>query len=477
LLFNSLHFLVFFPTVVTLYFLMPAAHRWALLLLASCYFYMALIPEYILVLFALIGIDYACALVIDASGGAKRRAWLVFSLAANLLMLGTFKYYDFLQANTSQLLAFLGIPYRPERLGMALPIGLSFHTFQSMSYTIEVYRGHQKAERHLGIYAVYVLFFPQMVAGPIERPQNLLHQFREPHLFSYDRATRGLQLMLWGMFKKVVIADRLSGPVDLVYGDPHLYSPFQLLLATYFFSVQIYCDFSGYSNIARGSAEVLGIKLMRNFERPYSSKSISEFWRRWHISLSTWFRDYVYLPLGGNRTSLPRRSLNVMAVFTLSGLWHGANWTFAAWGALHGVYLLVGILLDQKGSWIQLMGRFPRLKKAGAVFLTYHLVLLSWVFFRARNVSDAMYIVNQIFRGFHFSVTDVKSLLLSHELLGVGVAVLMLEAYEYWERLGDVRDSLRLKPTWQRWTAHYAVVLMIVLAGKYGSETFIYFQF
>jgi len=344
MLFNSFEFLIFFIIVTSLYFSIPHKFRWALLLFASCVFYMFFIPAYILILIFTIVIDYFAGILIENAVGKKRKHFLWLSLAANIGVLAFFKYYNFFNENLTEILSVSGtknpIPY----LNIILPIGLSFHTFQAMSYTIEVYRNHQKAERHFGIYALYVLFYPQLVAGPIERPQNLLHQFREKHFFEYNRVVDGLKLMAWGLFKKVVIADRLAAMVDVVYDDPSHHFGLQVIIATVFFAFQIYCDFSGYSDMAIGAARIMGFKLMTNFNRPYFSKSISEFWKRWHISLSTWFRDYLYIQLGGNKVVRSRWYFNLFITFVISGLWHGANWTYIIWESLHGAYLIFALV-------------------------------------------------------------------------------------------------------------------------------------
>jgi alginate O-acetyltransferase complex protein AlgI len=297
MLFNSVEFLFFFPTVTIIYFLLPHRFRWFHLIIASCIFYCAFIPIYLLILIFTIVIDYFAGLFIEKSKGQRRQLFLVLSICANVGVLAYFKYYNFFVGNFQFLFQYFHSTFPLSLLKIILPIGLSFHTFQAMSYTIEVYRGNQKAEKHFGIYALYVMFYPQLVAGPIERPQNLLHQFREEHPFNYDLATSGLKLMAWGLFKKVVIADNLSTFVDTVYGSPQNFSGLPLIIATLFYSIQIYCDFSGYSDIAIGSARVMGFTLMKNFDRPYFSSNISEAWRRWHISLSTWLRDYLYTPI------------------------------------------------------------------------------------------------------------------------------------------------------------------------------------
>ena len=355
MLFNSAEFcLFFFPLVTGLYFVLPHKWRWLLLLGASCWFYMAFVPLFIAILAFTIGVDYFAGLAIERNEGSRRKFFLVASIIANVGVLAVFKYWDFLNGNLTSLFGSIGIEYHLPKLnewtffgflpaGMVLPIGLSFHTFQSLSYTIEVYRKHQKAEHRFGVFALYVMFYPQLVAGPIERPANLLNQLNAQEgagirsHFDYDRVVWGLKQMLWGFFKKLVIADRCAQIVNIAYADPQNYNGWALLLATYLFAFQIYCDFSGYTDIALGAARVMGFDLMVNFRTPYRSTSISEFWSRWHISLSSWFRDYLYIPLGGNRVVKWRWYYNLFIVFLVSGLWHGANWTFIIWGSIHGL--------------------------------------------------------------------------------------------------------------------------------------------
>jgi alginate O-acetyltransferase complex protein AlgI len=482
MLFNSFEFLLFFLVVVPLHFALPQRVRWLWLLTMSCIFYMAFIPVYILILGFTIVVDYCAGMLIEAAQGARRRTFLLMSLVANIGALAVFKYYGFLTANLSQLLSLLDMRYMLPALHIILPIGLSFHTFQAMSYTIEVYRGHQKAERHLGIFALYVMFFPQLVAGPIERPQNLLHQFREPHRLDYSRWAEGLRLMLYGLLKKVVVADNLGQVVNLVYTTPTHYSGPVLLLATVFFAFQIYCDFSGYSDIAIGVARLLGYDLMTNFRRPYFATSIAEFWRRWHISLSTWFRDYLYIPLGGSRASTGRVCLNLLIVFLVSGLWHGAAWTFVVWGALHGFYLVVGKLTGPwRASFRRWLGleRCPRLLaiwQAGCVFA---LVTVAWVFFRARSFHDAGYILTHMFnpRGFqlwailgHIALPAFEMFVALLSVGGLLVADWLLEARPQWFLgLWTIRSC--------RWALYLTGCYLIVFFGYFGRVEFIYFQF
>lgn len=484
MLFNSFHFLVFFIVVTSLYFALPYKNRWFLLLISSCYFYMAFVPIYILILGFTIVIDYFAGIYIENATGKKKKFYLIFSLIANIGVLAIFKYYNFINTNLSFLLHGFALSNPLPYLSILLPIGLSFHTFQAMSYTIEVYRGNQKAERHFGIYSLYVMFYPQLVAGPIERPQNLLHQFREHFDFNYERVTSGLRLMAWGLFKKVVIADRLAIVVDTVYNNPEQHNSLTLIIATIFFAFQIFCDFSGYSDMAIGAARVMGFKLMTNFDKPYQSKSIHEFWKRWHISLSTWFRDYFYISLGGNRVSIPRWYLNLFLVFLVSGLWHGANWTFVIWGALHGFYLVFALITKgfrEKFNKIFFLDRFPII----SALTTFALVSFAWIFFRANNVQSAFYIAKNIFTG----IPDLISKLQSHQSIYkyVGLStneiilsialILFLETIHYIQTKINISEIFIRKPFYFRWAVYYGLVLAILFLGVYENRQFIYFQF
>ncbi|RYY07325.1 MAG: MBOAT family protein, partial [Sphingobacteriaceae bacterium] len=398
MLFNSYAFLAFFIVVTFLYFSIPHTKRWLLLLLASCYFYMAFVPVYILILGFTIVIDYIAGIQIEKATGHKRKLFLILSLIANVGVLVVFKYYNFINFNLTSFLTSFNYNNPLPYLSILLPIGLSFHTFQAMSYTIEVYRGNHPAEKHFGIYALYVMFYPQLVAGPIERPQNILYQFREKHNFNYQLVTSGLKLAAWGLFKKVVIADRLSIVVDSVYNHPQNFNSLGLILATVFFAFQIYCDFSGYSDMAIGLARVMGFKLMTNFNKPYQAKSLNEFWQRWHISLSSWFRDYLYIPLGGNRVSILGWYFNLFIVFLISGLWHGASWTYVVWGALHGFYLIFALITKNVRNKINhavFIGKNSFLP----TLTTFLLVCFAWIFFRADNLQTAFYIAKNIFTG------------------------------------------------------------------------------
>lgn len=492
MLFNTVEFFVFFPVVTILYFTLPHRYRWGLLLVASCYFYMRFIPAYILILFLTISIDYIAGIAIENSRDGRRKLFLVSSIVANIGVLAIFKYFNFMNDNLEAVFGFLGWKYPITALEIILPIGLSFHTFQSLSYTIEVYRGVQKAERNPGIFALYVMFYPQLVAGPIERPQNMLHQFHEKKTFDYLNVTNGLKLMTWGLFKKVVIADRMAVVVNQVYGDPHGFTGIQLIVATLCFAYQIYCDFSGYSDMAIGAAQVMGFKFMDNFRHPYAARSISEFWSRWHISLSTWFRDYLYIPLGGNRVSSLRWQMNLFITFLVSGLWHGANWTFVLWGALHGFYLIASIWtapLRSKLTAMTGLGRYPRLLGFLQVAGTFSLVTFAWIFFRTPTLADGIYIATHLFSGIGSQLTSIMyEATLASLLTDLGyyklidwliliLSVCLLEVVQYYQRRGGVRERIAGFPFWQRWALYYGLVLSILYLGVFNRSQFIYFQF
>jgi D-alanyl-lipoteichoic acid acyltransferase DltB (MBOAT superfamily) len=448
---------------------------------------MAFVPIYILILGFTIVVDYFAGIYIEKAEGRKRRLYLLMSIIANVGVLAIFKYYNFINENITFLLQGFALKNPLPYLSILLPIGLSFHTFQAMSYTIEVYRGKQKAEKHFGIYALYVMFYPQLVAGPIERPQNLLAQFYVKHDFDYDRIVSGLKLIAWGLLKKVVIADRLAIFVDNIYNNPQEYNSFLLILATVFFAFQIYCDFSGYSDMAIGIARVMGFKLMKNFNNPYHAKSISEFWKRWHISLSTWFRDYLYIPLKGNRVPKHRWYLNLFIVFLVSGLWHGANWTFIIWGALHGFYLIFALVTKnfrQKINKNLFLDKVPFLE----ILTTFLLVSFAWIFFRAKNLHIAIYIIKSIFTGlpslfeqiyqFLFNKEFLEQLRLSRKDIFISVMlIVMLEFIQFLNVKINIAEKIKLQPAYLRWSIYYAVVLIIILLGEFQNRQFIYFQF
>jgi alginate O-acetyltransferase complex protein AlgI len=440
---------------------------------------MYFIPKYILVLFLIILIDYWAGLALAASHGMRRKAILVTSIIANIGILFFFKYFNFIAQTIQDISAqFLLSQVNITRLSWALPIGLSFHTFQSLSYTIEVYRNKTPPERHLGIYALYVLYFPQMVAGPIERPQNVIWQLHKPVSLEESRIISGLRLMAIGFLKKCIVADQCAIVVDRVYNAPASYQGPIIILATYLFAFQIFCDFSGYSDIARGVSRMFGIELMLNFNKPYFATSISDFWRRWHISLSTWFRDYLYIPLGGNRTSVTMQVRNILIVFIVSGLWHGANWTFVVWGALHGLFLCLELIkrktlmTSHEPSSESKQLRFIGLRSFVRCFLTFNLVSFAWVFFRASSLSDAMLLI-------HSSMIPTWSLGLiqKREIINAFILVFGLIGVQYFDEHFEIRRGFLTLPPWIRKPIYLGVLLALIYYARDDAQSFIYFQF
>jgi D-alanyl-lipoteichoic acid acyltransferase DltB (MBOAT superfamily) len=494
MLFNSFEFLIFFIVVTGLYFLLPYKLRWLMLLIASCTFYMFFVPIYILILFATIVIDYFAGIYIENTEGKKRKFLLVLSLISNIGILVFFKYFNFFIDNFNTIFHALNWNYNLSLLKIILPIGLSFHTFQAMSYTIEVYRGNQKAEKHFGIYALYVMYYPQLVAGPIERPQNLLYQFHTRHKFDAYLFNNGLKQMLIGLFKKMVIADNLAPYVNQVYDNPHNFEPITIFVATVFFAFQIYCDFSGYSDIAIGASRIMGIELMQNFKAPYRATSVSDFWSRWHMSLSTWFKDYLYIPLGGNRVTFVRLCFNLFMVFIISGFWHGASWTFIIWGALHGLYTVFEIIIKKYGFKNEMSNpKFNFLVIGLKRIVVFYLVCFAWIFFRAENVSKAIFIAKQYLLAipsYIFNLTqkgylwleplifkkDIHLNLIDFLLLGSALIILFfINKIEYKTKFINYLDN---KPVFLKW-GFYQLILLIffVFAAFHSKQEFIYFQF
>ncbi len=470
MVFNSLPFLVFFIVVTCLYFLIRPKSRWVLLLVASCYFYMAYVPKYILILGFTIVIDYIAGIYIEKAEGHRRKLYLIISICSNVGILAVFKYYNFLNFNVTELLHQFGRHNPMPVLKFLLPIGLSFHTFQAMSYTIEVYRGNQKAERHFGIYALYVMFYPQLVAGPIERPQNLLHQFWEEHQFDWEECKAGLMQMAQGLFKKVVIADRISILVDHCYADYKIQSGLGLCIAAMFYAFQIYCDFSGYSDMAIGAARIMGFKLMTNFTAPFQSKNITEFWRRWHISLSTWFNDYLFLPLMIAKRDWDKWGVvfALMVTFLLSGLWHGAGWNFIIFGGLHGLaisYEFLSKKLRKKTSKAMPIALYNNL----SMVLTFLFACFAWVFFRSRSTPQAFEIIH---KQFHFSFADHLDLKLNTaELIFTIILIAALLIKE------KVLPVIRTRSNFTFFSLMGLILFSCYLFGVFNNKQFIYFQF
>lgn len=483
MLFNSLAFAVFFPVTSLIYFLLPHRYRWAWLLCASCVFYMWFVPAYILLLFLLIAVDYAAALIIEREHGRARKVSLWVSIGATCAALLVFKYFNFLNSNIEALFGHLGISYRPHVVSWILPVGLSFHTFQSLSYVFEVYRGRFKAERHFGIYALYVMFFPQLVAGPIERPQKLLPQLRAEHSFDYFRFREGIALMAWGLFKKIVVADRLAAFTDRIFAGPASFLGPTLVVGVIAFTIQIYSDFSGYSDMARGAARAMGIELSLNFDRPFFSSSTAELWRRMHISLSSWLRDYVYLPLLGGSPTRTRRWGAILFTFLLSGLWHGANWTFVAWGAVTGLYFVASDLTRPLRSRAAvLLGVTPlrRMLPFFQAIVTSGLYGFSLIFFRSPSMSSALDLLTGMSRnwngwsGFLFEAAGSTSL---PWILGTLSAVAILFTFEYLQESGRIGLYAQRAPVGVRWACCFGFALLLVFLGSFEERRFAYFQF
>ncbi len=484
MLFNTTPFALFFLVVVAIHFALPARFRGWFLLAASYYFYMCWSIPYIGIIVAITLIDFVAGIAIENARGGTRRAYLAASICCNFGLLFAFKYAVFF-TETLRLPATLHVPQ------WVLPVGISFHTFQAVSYTFDVYRGKVPAERNLGVYALYVAFFPQMVAGPIERPGNLIPQLHRPAPFNSARLISGLRTALWGLIKKTVVADLAATVVNSVYRNPAGYSGAMLWLAAGLFSVQIYCDFSGYSDIAVGTARILGYDLTINFRQPYFARSTAEFWRRWHISLSTWFRDYVYIPLGGkhvggkhvggNHGTAWRWCINIAVVFLLSGLWHGASLTFVAWGALHGAYILFGAwtrplrtrLAAQCG-----LGEFPRIHAKVQIVVTNLLVTVAWVFFRAPDMTAAFTMLQRLMApGFSGLAEAFTAGLPQFEMSFLLLAVPAVFGVEYLRQ----NPPLGLATAWERrgfrWPVYAAAVYTVVFFGVFNRMEFIYFQF
>ena len=497
MLFNSISFLIFFPVVTLVYFLIPHKIRYLWLLGASYYFYMCWNPQYALLMATSTLLTYLSGLLIDQANKMEdqrkrnfwRKFWVAVSLILNLSILFFFKYFDFAVDNLNRVLGALNITLVQPEFDVILPVGISFYTFQALSYTMDVYRGDIYVERNVAKYALFVSFFPQLVAGPIERSKNLLTQIGQRHTFSFTRARDGLLLMLWGYFQKLVIADRVAILVNSVYGTWQHQTGVPLLVATLFFAIQIYCDFASYSNIAIGAAQVMGFKLMDNFDTPYFATSVAGFWRRWHISLTTWFRDYLYIPLGGNRCGKVRHYLNIMIVFLASGLWHGASWTFVLWGFFNGAFQVVGSLLKpvrDRLVRIFLIDRSSFSHKLLKAAVTFGLINFTWVFFRA----DSIYAAIEIFKRFKnyfypWMLVDGSLFTLGLKepefyLTLICIGVLFVVSLLKYKGM-HIRETLAKQGLWFRWLIYILAILAILNLGVYGPEfdasQFIYFQF
>lgn len=495
MLFNSYSFLMFFPVVVVIYFLLPKKVSYLWLLAASYYFYMGWNAKYALLLLLSTTITYLSGVLLkwlkeNRPDHIRAKKWVVAgSFVSNLAILFFFKYFNFTIESVNAILKHTSLPTVNTSLDVLLPVGISFYTFQALGYTVDVYRGEIEAERNFFRYALFVSFFPQLVAGPIERSKNLLNQLRHPKAFDYRRMSDGLLLMIWGYFLKLVIADRISFFVDNVYANVGIYDGKYLLLASVLFAFQIYCDFAGYSTIAIGAAEVMGFQLMDNFNSPYLSQSVAEFWRRWHISLSSWFKDYLYIPLGGNRKGKVRKYINIMIVFLVSGLWHGANWSYVVWGGLNGIYQVVGAIFTPVRNRIK---EKLHLKKSPLplmiiyMIVTFILVDFTWIFFRADNVQHAFAVIDSIFNMNNQVLLENGTLydlgLSRPNFIVLGVSLVILLAADICKYRGiKVRSVILNLNIVIRWAVIIAGILGILVFGIWGSgysaTNFIYFQF
>lgn len=478
--FNSLDFLIFFSLVTALFFLTPHRFRWMTLLAASYYFYMSWNPKYVLLIIFATLVNYFCGIQIARSATpSRKKGLLILGISATLSQLLFFKYYNFFTDSLRTVFDYFNLSPGLPALNLLLPVGISFFTFQSLGYIIDVYRGAKEPEKHLGIFALYVSFFPQLLAGPIGRSTQLLPQFYEKQDFNFSRAADGLRLILWGLFKKIVIADRLVLLTDQVFNNATDYTGLSLIIAIYFFAFQMYCDFSAYSDIAIGVARVMGYNLMINFNHPYLSGTVTEFWRRWHISLSTWLNDYLYTPLAIKYRDRGKAGiiLALLVTFFLSGLWHGAGWTFVIFGVLHGWGVIWEALTKKtRKKFSQKMPAW--LFNSLSMLVTFHFVCITWIFFRANSIADAFYILGHLFSGLGDSFD------LGHDI-GMGFAqfafsvflIILLETVHFIQRNGKAVLAFFESRAWFRWSLYYAMIISILVLGSFSHTAFIYIQF
>ncbi len=484
--FTDVSFFIFLPVVFSLHWALPNKFRWVLLLVASLYFYMSWNAKYIVLILFTTAISFVCGVLLEqAKSQFQKRCCLIACLTASLGVLFVYKYLSWLLELLNQFFALVRFPVAPMSVSLVLPVGISFYTFQTLSYVIDVYKGKIKAERHFGIYTTFITFFPQLVAGPIERTSALLPQIRANRNFDYEQAAYGMILMSWGFFKKILIADKLAQYVDPVFNAATEQSGFVIMFAMVSFTLQIYCDFSGYTDIAIGTAKLFGIDLCRNFHGPYFSRSVKEFWSRWHISLSTWFRDYVYIPCGGNRCSLIKQFRNLLLTFFLSGLWHGAGLHFIAWGLIHGILQCIEKALN-------IFRRKPEKNSRVAVIcqtlLVFVLCNFAWMFFRAETIRDALWLIGHMFDGIGAPIEYLRAgyqasaFTYKEQIIGVILPVVLLGIFDYIDLKQDCIKLLRKQKKLLRWgiyvsvTAAWVIGFIASLASE-TTNTFIYFQF
>lgn len=491
--FNSLEFLIFFPVVCLLYYYIPHRLRYIFLLICSYFFYMCWNPQYALLMLTSTAITYVSGLLLDGAEKrkAKRSKKLVVALSflSNLSILFFFKYFNFTMDSIAWVMEQMNITFHQPVFDVILPVGISFYTFQALSYTMDVYRGDIYAERNFFKYALFVSFFPQLVAGPIERSKNLLIQINERHVFDSENVKQGLLLMIYGFFQKVVLAEYLAMAVNNVYNTYTERTGFQLLAASILFAFQIYCDFGSYSNIAIGAAKVMGFRLMENFNTPYFAVSVADFWRRWHISLSTWFRDYLYIPLGGSRKGPVRKQINRMIVFFVSGLWHGASWNYVIWGCLNGIFQVIGDIFRPLREWV--MDRLHIDRKAFShrllqILITFVLIDFTWIFFRATG-DQSIEIIGRIlgqYDGAWFTWGDNLAVMgltvQTRNVLVVSMGILLIADLCRYHEINLIQ-WLTGQGIWFRWLVYFAAVFGVLVFGVYGPgydpSQFIYFQF
>ncbi|WP_405369556.1 MBOAT family O-acyltransferase [Nonlabens sp. Asnod2-A12] len=475
--FNSIEFLIFLPLCFILYWFVVNRNlklQNAFILVASYFFYGWWDYRFLgLIAFSTV-IDYSLGIAISKSQVKSRRKLLLFiSLAINLGLLGFFKYFNFFVDSWIEAFNSLGYEMHASTLNIILPVGISFYTFQTLSYTIDVYREKLEPSKNLINFAAYVAFFPQLVAGPIERATNLLPQFSKKRVFNEEQAISGVNLILWGLFQKVVIADSCAPYVNSIFNNYESMNSLSLILGAVYFAFQIYCDFAGYSNIAIGTARLLGFDLMRNFNYPYFSRDMAEFWRRWHISLSTWFRDYLYIPLGGSRGSKWMQLRNVFIIFLVSGLWHGANWTFVFWGFLHALFFVPILLLNRNRNNLDQVAKgklLPSFKEMGQMLFTFLLACITWVFFRAPNIAAAFDYLKNVFTEASFKIEYLNIERYNIEML---LILFIFVMYEWFHR----EEEHPFTGKW-KWIKIASVILMLLTLGVYSNhQDFIYFQF
>ncbi|MBP3421849.1 MAG: MBOAT family protein [Lachnospiraceae bacterium] len=496
MLFNSFNYLIFFPLVVLFYFVIPIKYtkvRNLWLLIASYYFYMNWNAAYALLLFGSTLVTYLAGILIDKTKQMNRLVaakWILGgSFAVNLGILFFYKYVNFFGQNINRMLGMAGSDKNIPVFDILLPVGISFYIFQALGYTMDVYRGKTAATKNLLRYMLFVSFFPQLVAGPIERSYNLLGQFDEEHRFDVDRVREGLLIMLWGLFMKIVIADNVAGYVNVVYENYVAYTGVEIILATVLFAFQIYCDFGGYSYLAIGSAKVLGFTLMENFHAPYQAISVKDFWSRWHKSLTTWFTDYLYIPLGGNRKGKIRKYINTLIVFFVSGMWHGAAWSYVLWGVLNGVYMIVEDATKSLREKIKTLCKVDESRfsyRLGCGLLTFALVDFAWLFFRAEGIGHAVAILKQMVLSLQFE--QIFGLAVNRMGFSMQLLVALLVAFALLftvdiliDKGKDVSKLVLEQGIWFRWLVYLGLLFMIMTFGAYGMDftqtEFIYFQF